>query len=133
MIAIDTSVLVRYLVGTPAAEAGAAARLVDNLAEHIGISPVVLVETAHVLRTQYGVARERVLEELIGVIQRENVQLLGSRTEPVLEMLVRARGLPGRPIPDALIVAAAMGGDAAAVATFDRGQARYGFPVVQPG
>jgi predicted nucleic acid-binding protein len=133
VIAIDTSVLVRYLVGSPAAEAGAAARLIDDAGEVIGMSPVVLVETAHVLRTQYGVARERVLDELIGVIQRENVQLLGSRTEPVLEMLVQARSMPGRPIPDALIVAAAMGADAAALATFDRGQARYGFPVVRPG
>ncbi len=93
---------------------------------------MVLVEAAHVLRTQYGVARERVLDELIGVIQRENVQLLGSRTEPVLELLVQARSMPGRPIPDALIVAAAIGADAAALATFDRGQARYGFPVSRP-
>ena len=132
MIAIDTSVLVRYLVGTPSAEGAAAARLIDTGDQDIGISPVVLVETAHVLRTQYGVARERVLDELIGVIQRENVELLGTRTEPVLEMLVQARSMPGRPIPDALIVAAAMGADAAALATFDRGQARYGFPVTRP-
>ena len=132
MIAIDTSVLVRYLVGAPAEESAAAARLIDNAAEVIGISPVVLVETAHVLRTQYGVARERVLDELIGMIQRENVQILGSRTEPVLEMLVQARSMRGQPIPDALIVAAAMGADAAALATFDRGQARYGFPVTRP-
>jgi hypothetical protein len=34
--------------------------------------------------------------------------------------------------PDALIVAAAMGADAVALATFDRGQTRYGFPVVMP-
>jgi predicted nucleic acid-binding protein len=133
VIAIDTSVLVRYLVGTPAAEAGAAARLIDDAGEVIGISPVVLVETTHVLRTQYGIARERVLDELIGVIQRENVQILCSRTEPVLEMLVRARSLPGHPIPDALIVAAAVGNDATVLATFDRGQTRYGFPAVRPG
>jgi predicted nucleic acid-binding protein len=47
-------------------------------------------------------------------------------------MLVRARTLTGRPIPDALIVAAAQGASAVALATFDRGQARYGFPVVMP-
>jgi hypothetical protein len=47
-------------------------------------------------------------------------------------MLVRARTLAGRPIPDAMIVAAAMGADAVALATFDRGQSRYGFPVVVP-
>jgi hypothetical protein len=35
-------------------------------------------------------------------------------------------------MPNALIVAAAMGADAVALATFDRGQARYGFPVVMP-
>ena len=71
-------------------------------------------------------------DALIAFVQRENVRILGGRTDVIVGMLVRARTLAGRPIPDALIVAAAMGADAVALATFDRGQARYGFPVVMP-
>ena len=51
MIGLDTSVLVRYLVGTPSAQARRAAALVDG-ADEVGVSPVALAECAHVLRTQ---------------------------------------------------------------------------------
>ena len=74
----------------------------------------------------------RLIDAPIAFAQREDVRVLGGRTDVIVGMLVRARTLAGRPIPDALIVAAAMGVDAVALATFDRGQARYGFPVVMP-
>ena len=133
MIAVDTSVLVRYLVGTPHAEARAAAVLVDESDEDLGVSPVALMECAHVLRTQYEVSQRDIVDALVGLVQRENVRVLGMRTETVVEALVRARSMPGRPIPDALIVASALDAEAAALATFDRQQARYGVPVVVPG
>ena len=133
MIALDTSILVRYLVGTPEAQALATAILVDEATEELGISPVALVECAHVLRTQYEVPQRDVIDALVALVQRENVRVTGVRTDVVVEMLVRARSMPGRPIPDALIVAAATDSEAVRLATFDRGQARYGFPVVVPG
>lgn len=133
MIALDTSVLVRYLVGTPEDQARAAADLVDGSPEDLGVSPVALVECAHVLRTQYQVPQLDLIDALVAFVQRENVRVLGMRTDVVVGMLVRARSLPGRPIPDALIVAAAADADAVRLATFDEGQTRYGFPVVNPG
>ena len=133
MIALDTSILVRYLTGTPEAPALAAANLVDEATEELGISPVALIECAHVLRTQYEVPQRDVIDALVALVQRENVRVTGVRTDVVVEMLVRARSMPGRPIPDALIVAAATDSEAVRLATFDRGQARYGFPVVVPG
>jgi predicted nucleic acid-binding protein len=132
VIAADTSVLVRYLVGSPAAEARLAARLIDADGREIGVSPVALAECAHVLRTQYEVPQRDIIDGLIALVQRENVRVLGLRADALVEMLVRARGMPGRPIPDAMIVAAAMVSDATALATFDRGQARYGYPVEVP-
>jgi predicted nucleic acid-binding protein len=132
MIAADTSVLVRYLVRSPAAEARLATRLIDASDREIEVSPVALAECAHVLRTQYKVPQRDIIDSLIALVQRENVRVLGLRVDALVEMLVRARGLPGRPIPDAMIVAAAMVSDAAALATFDRGQARYGYPVEVP-
>jgi predicted nucleic acid-binding protein len=131
MIGVDTSVLVRYLVGTPASPARRAAAVVDG-EEEIGVSPVALAECAHVLRTQYGVARDDILDSLIGLVQRENVRVLGLRTDVLVGVLVRARGLPGRPIPDALIVAARLAYDALPLVTFDRDQGRYGIATGEP-
>jgi len=133
VIALDTSILVRYLVGTPEVQARAAADLVDDSLDELGVSPVALAECAHVLRTQYEVPQRDIVDALVAFVQRENVRVLGMRTEVVVAMLVRARSMPGRPIPDALIVAAATDADAVRLASFDRGQARYGFPVVIPG
>lgn len=131
MIGADTSVLVRYLVGTPAAQARKAAALIDGRQE-IGVSAVALAEAAHVLRTQYGVEQGDILEALIALVQRENIRVLGLRTDVAVDMLVRARHLSGRPIPDALIVAASLAAGALPLATFDRGQRRYGVPTLDP-
>jgi predicted nucleic acid-binding protein len=132
VIGVDTSVLVRYLVGTPANQARRAAALIDDDAEVIGVSPVALAECAHVLRTLYDVDQRDIIDSLIALIQRENVRVLGLRVDLLVEMLVRARGLPGRPIPDAMIVAASVAADALPLATFDRDQRRYGIPVRAP-
>ena len=131
MIGVDTSVIVRYLVGTPPSQAQRAARLIDGTVE-LGVSLVALAECAHVLRTQYGVEQRDIIDALIGLVQRENVRVLGIRTEPLVEMLVRARGLPGRPIPDAMIVASSVAADALPLASFDQDQRRYGVKVRQP-
>ena len=131
MIGADTSILVRYLVGTPAAQARRAAALIDG-PDEIGVSPVALAECAHVLRTQYGVEQGAILDSLIGLVQRQNVRVLGMRTDVLVGVLVRARQLPGRPVPDALIVAASLGADALPLATFDRDQRRYGIATLDP-
>lgn len=132
VIAADTSVIVRYLVGTPATQARQAAKLIDDDDLEIGVSPVALAECAHVLRTQYEVPARDVIDSLIDLVQRENVRTLGVSAELVVRHLVFARSMPGRPIPDALIVATAVAEGAQSLATFDRGQARYGIPIRQP-
>ena len=132
MISVDTSVLVRYLVGTPGAPARRAAALIDDDATEIGISTVALAECAHVLRTQYGVTGPDIIEALISLVQRDNVRLLGIRMEPVVEALVRARSMPGRPIPDALIVAASVATEALPLVTFDGHQGRHGVETREP-
>ena len=131
MISVDTSVVVRYLVGTPAAQAKRAAGLIDGVRE-LGLPLVALVETAHVLRTQYGVDRADVVEVLIELLTRENVQLLGLPKTDALAALVRARALPGSPIPDALIAATAAWADALPLYTFDLEFSRHGIAVASP-
>jgi predicted nucleic acid-binding protein len=132
VIGLDTSVIVRYLVGTPAGQAKRAARLIDADESEYGVSPVALAECAHVLRTQYEVDQRDIIDGLIGFIQRENIRVLGLRTDVLVGMLVRARDLRGRPIPDAMIVAASLAGDALPLATFDRDQGRYGIAIREP-
>lgn len=132
LISVDTSVIVRYLVGTPTAQARRAAALIDDVDTAIGISVVALAESAHVLRTQYAVAATDICDVLIDLVQRENITLLDQPAATVIEMLVRARSMPGRPIPDALIAASAKSAGALPLVTFDRGQARYGLAVREP-
>ena len=131
MIGADTSVLVRYLVGTPPAQARRAARLIDG-EEQIGVSAVALAECAHVLRTQYGIGQRDVIDALIGLVQRENVRVTDARTDILVAMLVRARDLPARPIPDAMIVGAALAANAIPLASFDADQRRYGIVIREP-
>ena len=60
------------------------------------------------------------------------MRVLEVRGDLVVEALVRARSMPGRPIPDASIVAAAIASDALPLATFDSDQQRYGIDIRQP-
>jgi predicted nucleic acid-binding protein len=132
LIGADTSVIVRYLVGSPPDQARRAAQLIDDPEIEVGMSVVALAECAHVLRTQYDVGQADIIDSLVGLIQRQNVHVLGVRSDVLVEMLVRARGLPGRPIPDAMIVAGCVAADAIPLATFDRDQQRYGIPIRRP-
>jgi predicted nucleic acid-binding protein len=131
LIGLDTSVVVRYLVGTPFAQARRAAALIDG-ADALGVPLVVLVETAHVLRTQYGVAREDVVNTLIELVTRENLVVLGLPKANTLGALVRARSLPGSPVPDAFIAATARSAGALPLYTFDDDLHRHGVPVATP-
>ena len=131
MICADTSIVVRYLTGRPAGQARRAARVIDGDGE-VALSLVSIVETAHVLRTQYGVDRAAIVEALLDLIRRENVQVLGLAHDDVVEAMVLARAMPGRPIPDALIAIGARAAGALPLVTFDRQMARYGVAIEEP-
>ena len=131
MISADTSVIVRYLVGTPPAQAKRAAAVLEGSAE-VGIPLVALVETAHVLRTQYGIDRADVIATLIDLLTRENVTLLNLPKSDAIRSLVHARALPGSPIPDALIAATARWAGAMPLYTFDDDLHRHGVTVQSP-
>jgi predicted nucleic acid-binding protein len=131
VIAVDTSVIVRYLVGTPAAQAKRAAALMEGPAE-IGIPIVTLIETAHVLRTQYAVSRADVVDVLIELLTRRNVSTLGLPTADALAALVATRSLPGSPIPDAFIAATARWAGALPLYSFDEALHKHGVAVETP-
>ncbi len=131
MIAVDTSVLVRYLTDDPPEMARRARSVLDS-DERLGIPVVVLLEAAHVLRTQYDVPRPDILEVLLVFVTRADVETPGLADDAVIEALARARTLPGIPLADVLVVATARAAGAEALLSFDRGIGRHGVRVIEP-
>jgi predicted nucleic acid-binding protein len=131
VISIDTSVVVRYLVGTPEDQARRAARLIDGDAE-IGVSLVALSETAHVLRSFYRMPRSELVNTLIDLMTRANVAPLEVSKADVIDALIRARAFESSPITDALIAASARANAALPVYTFDKKFGRLGAVVATP-
>lgn len=131
MISVDTSVVVRYLVGIPEDQAARAAALFDD-GRDVGLSVLVLAETAHVLRSFYRVPRAKVAELLIELASRSNVAITEMSKPDALDALVRARSFESVPITDALIAASARAAGAIPVYTFDQGFGRLGAPVATP-
>jgi predicted nucleic acid-binding protein len=131
MIALDTSVLVRHLVGRPAEQALRARELIGR-AERLGVSTLVLLEAGHVLRTDYRVSRADTVEALLEFITNERVEILGLQKVATVHALARTREYPSAPFADALIAATAESAGAESIASFDRRLRRHGLPVVEP-
>ena len=64
MLAIDTNLIVRYLVGDDPGQAARARRLIDN--NDVFICTTVLLETEWVLRSVYGFSAARCARALSG-------------------------------------------------------------------
>ena len=131
MIALDTSVVVRYLTGLPHDQAGRARLLLEG-ADRLSVPIIVLLETGHVLRSRYGVRHPAVVDTLLDFVAMGNIEIVGLPKSAVMVALARARQLPGAPFSDALIVAMAREAGATAVATFDHGMGSHGLDVIEP-
>lgn len=99
---VDTNVLVRYLTGDPPAHSEAAARVLEG-ERRIGIPPLVLAETAYVLKSVYGVPREDIVSTLQDLLQRVNLEVVGMETAMVLRALDRCRDSGRVSFADALL------------------------------
>ena len=64
MLAIDTNLIVRYLVGDDAGQAARARRLIDN--KDVFVCTTVLLETEWVLRSVYGFSAAQCARALSG-------------------------------------------------------------------
>jgi len=117
MIAVDTNVLVRFLVRDNAKQAARAAELIRG--NEIWISKTVLLETEWVLRSLYGFSPERLAGALralagLGTIFLEDEAAVAKALDWFKE---------GLDFADALHLASA--GNATRFATFDRKLARH--------
>ena len=123
MIALDTNVLVRYLVRDILEQAEAARDLLEGLTPEAPgfISREVTIETAWVLERSYGFSRERIadiLEELTAV-----QSLIFETSDDVARAALRFRQ-GGPDFADLMILAAAERVGATPLYTFDQTLAR---------
>ena len=131
MICLDTSVVGRYLVGSPVDQARRARVLIDG-PQDLGLPLVTLVETAQVLRSVRGIANATFVDALLALVQRGDLHVLDLPPDHRVRGLTDAMARAGRPIPDARIAATARASGSLALATFDRDMSRHGFPTLEP-
>ncbi len=115
---LDTSVLVRYLTNDDASLAERAAAIIDNTA-HLGITLVVLLETAFVLERVYGCPRKDTVDSLLLLLQKENLVALDLSKERVIQALLLCRPSARVSYADAFIWAQARDHHIDRVFTFD--------------
>jgi len=122
MIAIDTNVLVRYLVQDMASQAEIAGRLIDSLTfDNPGfVSREVVVELVRVLERAYGFDRNDIADVLEGLLASAEIRL-----ESALDIAsaVERMRVRGDDLADVMIWSASRNAGCRSLATFDRGMA----------
>jgi predicted nucleic-acid-binding protein len=96
MLAIDTNIIVRYLIGDDAAQTAKARRLIDN--NDTFVCTTVLLETEWVLRSAYGIStheRLKALTNFAGLprVTVENASVVANALEWAAKGLDFADGL----------------------------------------
>jgi predicted nucleic acid-binding protein len=125
---LDTSVVVRYLLGDPPRLAARAARIIDGELQLL-LTDVVIAETAYVLASVYAVPRAKVVDALVDLLQRENVAPFRLDKGAVIQGLLLCRPSARVSFADALLWAAARSGRVEAVYSFDERFAEGGVTV----
>ena len=110
--------LVRYLTGEPPHMADVSAQVIDGEGQLL-VTDVVLVETAYVLTAVYGVAREAVVDHLIALLRKANIDTFRLDKDLVLEALLLCRPSGRVSFADALVWAAARSEAGAGVYSLD--------------
>ena len=120
MIALDTNVVVRYLVDDDETQSRQAADLMEGAAargEHLFVGDLVLCETVWVLASSYGFSREEISGVLTSLLRAR--ALLFSSTDRLARALAAYREGRGD-FADYLIREHTRAAGAETVATFDR-------------
>ena len=115
---VDTSVLVRYLIGEPPELAEQAAHILDE-EDDLQVTDVVLVETAYVLTSVYQVPRDIVVDHLITFLQKENISSFALDQDLALQALLLCRPSGRVSFADAMIWAAARSAGSEVVYSLD--------------
>lgn len=95
-----------------------ATRIIHRV-DDLQITDIVLTETAYVLRSQYQMPREQVINCLIALVQRDNISIYAMDERWVLEGLYKCRPSGRVSVADAMLWAAARTDGASVIYTFD--------------
>jgi predicted nucleic-acid-binding protein len=123
VIALDTNVLVRFLVQDDPEQARVAGEIIDQLTEEAPgfVSREVLVELVWVLERAYRLGRDEIAVALDGLLTATELQIEGSDEVGSAVELYRNDGFG---FADLMIAAAARRVGASELVTFDRKAAR---------
>lgn len=116
---VDTSVVVRYLVDDVPEQARRAAEILDH-ERGLQVSSLVVVETACVLTSVYGIARDVAVDHLVALLQKENLDAADIDKGLMLEALLLCRPSHRISFADAFLWATARHGGIPRIVTFDR-------------
>ncbi|HXU47124.1 MAG TPA: PIN domain-containing protein [Thermoanaerobaculia bacterium] len=116
---IDSNFIVRYLTNDPPAMAKRAAALLDGT-EPLLLCETILMASAYVLESVYGISREVLVDALAELVQKANITLTHLPKARVLEALHLCRPSRRVSFADALLWAEAREHGAAKIYTFDR-------------
>ena len=126
MIALDTNVLVRFLVQDDATQSAAATSLIQRCSRTTPawLSREVLIETVWVLESAYGRSAADISNVLFGLLEAEEIVV-----EEASDVAVAAEayGVAGADFADHMIASAAMRSGAETIYTFDKKAARHTF------
>jgi predicted nucleic acid-binding protein len=111
-------VIVRYITGLPTHQLPAAIAVIEG-EENLIVTDVAIAETAFVARSLYQVEREAILDALIGLLRRKNMDVFRLEKKTVIDALGLCRPSNRVSVADALIWAAARSAEEGSVYTFD--------------
>ena len=119
MIALDTNVILRYLVGDDPEQTEAAQALLDGLTADIPgfISREVVLEVGWVLERSYGFTRTQVAESLMDLTATDNLVVENSYD---VAAAAHRYGQGGADFSDLMVLSAAKRVGATPLYTFDR-------------
>ncbi len=129
MSAVDTNVIVRYLVGDDAEQAEAARALLDGFTpeEPAFICREVVMEVAWVLERSYHFTRSRVAEALMDLTASDSLMVENPDDVAAAAHLYRQGGVG---FSDLMVLSATARAGATPLYTFDRRLARMGSVVL---
>ena len=128
---LDTTVIVRYVVGDPPEQAERARALVES-GRPLRVTSVALVESAFTLRHHYGVARTEIVDGLIRLVRRRNILMHDLRRETAVRALQMCAPSGRFSFADAVIWGLVSESESVRIYSFDRRFPSEGIEVREP-
>jgi predicted nucleic acid-binding protein len=115
---LDTSIVIRYVLGEHPVLSARAAAIIDSDTD-LFLTDGTIAEVAHVLTKVYGVPRGAALEAVLALVQRRNIRTYAMEKAFVVQALEMCRPSARVSFADALLWASARSAGATIIYAFD--------------